>query len=79
MIPQATTGADAADGAPTPRALVAVTVHVYVLPVVNPVTVIGLAGPPLEPPTPPLLDTHDAVKPVIPLPLLAPGVNCTLS
>jgi hypothetical protein len=52
---------------------------VYVLPVVNPVTVTGLAAPLFEPASPPSLDTHDAVKLVIALPLSAPGVKLTWS
>jgi hypothetical protein len=42
---------DAADAAPVPAALVAVTVKVYETPLVRPVTVIGLAAPvPVVPP-----------------------------
>jgi hypothetical protein len=36
---------DAADGALTPTAFVAVTVNVYAVPFVNPLTTIGLAAP----------------------------------
>jgi len=39
------TSADAVDAAETPTALVAVTVNVYAVPFVNPVTVIGLLEP----------------------------------
>ena len=41
--PVGVTGFDAADGSPVPAMLLAVTVKVYVLPLVSPVTVIGLA------------------------------------
>jgi hypothetical protein len=58
--------------------LVAVTVHVYILPVVRPVAVMGLAGPVVDPGTPPSLDEHAAVKPVIALPLFPPGEKPTL-
>ncbi|MOA19955.1 hypothetical protein D3C78_1403670 [compost metagenome] len=39
------TAADAVDAAESPTALVAVTVNVYAVPFVNPVTVIGLLEP----------------------------------
>jgi hypothetical protein len=55
-----TTLPDAAEGALVPIALVAVTVHVYVLPLVKLLTVIGDATPVLLPAVPPLLDVHDA-------------------
>jgi hypothetical protein len=76
------TGADGADPRPTPRALVAFTVHVYVPPVLNPATVIGAAVAPEWAPvlvTPPLLDVHVAVWLVIALPLSAPIVNLTVN
>src|SRR5688572_24538798 len=38
------TGADAADAGPVPMALVAVTVNVYAVPLVRPVTVVLVAG-----------------------------------
>ena len=42
---------DAADAEPVPTLLVAVTVNVYAVPLVNPLTVIGLAEPvPVIPP-----------------------------
>ena len=42
---------DAADAAPVPTAFVAVTVNVYAVPLVRPVTVIGEAEPvPVSPP-----------------------------
>ena len=43
--PFGVTGFDAAEGALIPAALLAVTVQVYVVPLVKPVTVIGLAAP----------------------------------
>jgi hypothetical protein len=55
-----TTLADAGEGALVPIALVAVTVHVYVLPLVSPLTVIGDPTPVLLPDVPPLLERHDA-------------------
>ena len=73
------TAGDAADARPAPRALVALTVHVYVFPVVAAVTVSGdealvavLVAPPSD-------DTHVAVKLVTALPLFEPGVNDTTS
>ena len=45
------TALDGADGAPVPTAFVAVTVNVYAVPFVSPVTVIGLDAPvPVAPP-----------------------------
>ena len=71
------TGFDAADGAPVPTAFVAVTVHVYVLPAVSAATEIGaLAWVPVRV-TPPLLETHDALYPVIAAPLLEGAVKAT--
>ena len=58
---------------PVPTVFVATTVHVYVLPVVSPVTVNGESGPVCVPVTPPLLDTHVVVNPVIGLPPLVSG------
>jgi hypothetical protein len=55
-----TTLADADEGALVPIALVAVTVHVYVLPLVRLLTEIGDVTPVLLPAVPPLLDVHDA-------------------
>ena len=72
-----TADAEAIEGEPSPSALVAKTVHVYVLPLVRPVTTIGDVPPPLVPKTPPLLDVHAAVKPVIVLPLLAGATKVT--
>ena len=57
---------------------VAVTVQVYVLPLVRPRTVIGDATPTRLPGAPPLLDVHDAVKFRIGVPFVAPGVNATV-
>jgi hypothetical protein len=45
--------------APVPTLFVAVTVHVYVLAFVNPVTVTGLADTLAEPGLPPFDETHD--------------------
>jgi hypothetical protein len=52
--PLGVTAFDAADGAPGPTTLVAVTVKVYAVPLVNPVTAIGLLAP--EPVSPPGLE-----------------------
>jgi hypothetical protein len=52
---------DAADGAPVPTALVAVTLQVYALPFVRPDTTIGLPDPVFEPKTPPSVDVHVTV------------------
>ena len=51
---------DTAEGAPGPKAFVAVTVQVYVLPFVNPPTTIGLPAPDAEPVAPPSDDEHVA-------------------
>jgi hypothetical protein len=59
--------------------LAAVTVHVYVLPFVRPVTLIGGTEPLLLPPAPPLLDVHEALYDAIALPLSAPGVKATVT
>ena len=65
---------DAADAVPVPIAFVAVTVKVYAVPLVRPVTLIGDAAPPAV--IPPGLEV--TVKPVIALPPLLPGgVNVT--
>ena len=49
--PAGVTLLDAADAAPGPVALVATTVNVYAVPLVNPVTIIGLDAPlPVKPP-----------------------------
>ena len=69
--------AEAADGALVPITLVAVTVQVYVLPLVRPLTVICDAVPVLLPDVPKLLDVHDAEYERIALPLSAPGVKAT--
>ena len=67
---------DAADGAPVPAALVAVTVNVYVVPLMRPVTVTGEAPPVAV--TPPGLAV--TVYPVIALPpVKAGGVNATVA
>ena len=49
---------DPAEGALVPGAFVAVALHVYVLPFVNPLTTIGLAAPDAEPVTPPSEEGH---------------------
>ena len=51
---------DAADAGPVPTSFVALTVHVYVRPLVRPDTTIGLDPPVFEPGTPPSDDTHEA-------------------
>src|SRR5689334_4061289 len=76
------TGNDGADANAEASGRVALTVHVYVLPVVTAATVIGAAAAPTCVPvlsTPPLLDTHVAVWLVIAAPLFAPMVNVTVS
>jgi hypothetical protein len=55
------TGSDGAEADPVPRALLAVTVQVYVDAVVSAVTVIGLAAPELVPATPPFVDVQVTV------------------
>jgi hypothetical protein len=55
-------------GGPSPSALVAVTVHVYVLPFVSPPTVTGDATCVADPAVPPFPDAHAALYPVIALP-----------
>jgi hypothetical protein len=72
-----TTGSDASDSGPCPTAVVARTVHVYVRPLVSPVTVIGDAVPVSVPWAPPLLEVHFAENDVIALPLSPPAVNAT--
>jgi len=54
------TTADATDAGPSPFAFVAVTVHVYDLPFVNPVTTSGELGPEVDPPAPPSEDVQVA-------------------
>jgi hypothetical protein len=53
--------ADSGDAGPSPFALVANTVHVYVLPFVSPVTMMGDAAPDNVPGMPPLVEMHCAV------------------
>ncbi len=72
-----TTATDAGDTGPSPSAFVANTVHVYVLPFVKPVTVIGDDTPPTEPAAPPSDDEHAAVYPVIAEPPSAGATNVT--
>jgi hypothetical protein len=64
---------------PAPRAFVARTLQVYVLDVVSPDTVIGLAGPVFDAATPPSLDAHETAKAVTALPLVGPGENVTVN
>ena len=71
--------ADGADARPSPRAFVAVTVQVYVFPVVRLGTVSGEAAPVWVPVAPPSLDAQVAVNAEIALPLSAPAVNDTMS
>ena len=71
-----TTALDAADGAPVPAELLAVTVNVYVVPLVRPVKVIGEAAPVAVAP-PGLAVT---VYPVIALPpVKTGGVNANVA
>src|SRR5260221_242033 len=72
-----TTGNEEVDALLVPTPLVAVTVHVYVLPLVSPGTVMGEAVSVLVPVAPPLSELQVAEKLVIALPLLAPAVNAT--
>jgi hypothetical protein len=62
-----------------PRAFVALTVHVYALPALRPVTVSGLAAPLLALATPPFDDVHVAAYDETAAPLFAPAVNVTRS
>ena len=68
---------EAGDAGPVPTSLVAVTVHVYVLPLVRPPTLIGEVAPVLPPAAPPSLDVHDAAYDVIGLPPSLGAVNDT--
>src|SRR5262245_44551159 len=68
---------DAADAGPVPTALVAVTLHVYVLPLVSPEITIGLEAPEPLRATPPFDDVQLALKLVIALPPSLPGVKAT--
>ncbi len=69
--PEGVTELDAFDAAPTPTALVAVTVKVYAVPFESPVTVAEVAEAPTVAVKPPGLDV--AVNPVIALPPLKAG------
>ena len=74
-----TTAGEAAEGPlVSSRMFVAVTVHVYVLPLVRPETAIGDETPSRLPDVPPLDDVHDAVNDAIAVPFVAPGVNATV-
>jgi hypothetical protein len=59
---------DGSDGELVPIAFVAVTVHVYVAPLVSGDTTIGFDAPDATPVPPPVDDVHVAVYPVIALP-----------
>lgn len=73
-----TTAADDGDDGPAPFPFVALTLHVYVLPLVNPATAIGDEAPvTLALATPPFDDTHFAVYPVITEPPSDGGTNDT--
>jgi hypothetical protein len=74
----ATNELEAADAALFPITFVAITVQVYVLPVVSDATVIGDEAPETDWVTPPSLDVHVAVKPVMALPPVAFAVNATI-
>jgi hypothetical protein len=75
-VPEGVTLLDRADAGPVPIALVAVTVKVYAVPLVKPVTVIGLTVPVAV--SPPGLEV--AVYPVIdPPPLLDGAVNAKVA
>jgi hypothetical protein len=71
------TAADEGDSGPSPTVLVAWTVHVYVVPLLRPVTVSGDAGPDAACGGPGGVVLHVAVYPVIASPLLFGGVNVT--
>ncbi len=73
-----TAAADAVDGAPSPVAFVATTVHVYVLPFVRPPTTSGEAAPFPEPAAPPSDEVHATLNPVIGLPPSKGAVKATL-
>lgn len=70
---------DAAELAPVPIALVALTVHEYVSPLVRPFTEIGLAAPLAATglAAPMSVDEHLALNDEITKPLLLPGLNAT--
>jgi hypothetical protein len=73
----ATKEVDAVDEALFPVALVAMTVQVYVLPLVSEATVMGEVALDADWVAPPSLDAHVAVKPVMALPPLPFAVNAT--
>lgn len=72
-----TTTGNAAAGTPEPRALMPSTVQTYLLAVVIPVTCTGLAAAVALRVTPPSLDVHDALNPVMALPFVVPAMNDT--
>ncbi len=67
-------GSEGSNAFVVPISFVADNVHVYVLPLVRPLTVIGDAVPVLVPGVPPSSDVHDTENDWL-LPLAAPGVN----
>jgi len=73
------TGADAGEGAPSPSALVAVTVHVYSFPFDSEPTTIGEPTSEAEPAPPPFDDTQAAVYSLIGLPPSNGATNDTVS
>ena len=73
-----TAAADAADGVPSPFAFVAVTVHVYDLPLESDPTVSGDVAPLALPAVPPFDDVQLAVYFVIALPPSFGAVNVTV-
>jgi hypothetical protein len=77
-IGETTKLAEGAEGGLEPTLFWAVTVHVYVLPLVRFRTTIGLVNSSNTPRlAPPSLDTHDPRNAVNGLPPLKPGVNAT--
>ena len=73
------TAADATEAAPSPFALVAVTVHVYDFPFVRPPTTIGEPTSEADPAAPPFDDTQAAVNSLIALPPSPGATNDTLT
>ena len=73
-----TTTAEAGDAGPSPFAFVAVTVHVYDLPLESPVTTSGDVVPLAESAMPPFDDAQFAVYPVIALPPSSGAPNDTV-
>jgi hypothetical protein len=71
--------AEGSDRGPVPRLFVALTRHVYVLPAVSPVTVIGLPFPALALLAPPFDEVQDAEYFVMAAPLFIGAVKVTCS